>query len=52
MASSTKKTELIRKRHRRSCGKDRRHALQNKGSTPVFPIHPEKASSSDKSSQS
>jgi hypothetical protein len=41
MASSTAKTERIRKRHRRSCGKERRRVLRNQGSTPAFPIHPE-----------
>lgn len=43
MASSTKKTESIRKHHRRTCGKERRRILRNKGSTPVFPIHQDKS---------
>lgn len=39
MASDTKKTELIRKRHHRKGGKERKRLLNTKGSTPAFPIH-------------
>lgn len=39
MASSTKKSENIRKRHHRKCGKEARRTRRNKGSTPAFPIH-------------
>ncbi len=52
MASSTKKTESIRKHHRRTQGKERRRRLRNQGSTPVFPIHPETAATTQTSEQS
>lgn len=39
MASSTKKTENIRKAHARSRGKWNRRQRRAKGSTPAFPIH-------------
>jgi len=42
MASNTKKTDSIRKRKRTTQGKKRKKVM-SKMSTPVFPIHPEKA---------
>jgi hypothetical protein len=42
MASKTKKTEAKRKHKTRKVGLDRKKALAKNGSTPVFPIHPEK----------
>lgn len=39
MASKTQTTEYRRKIRRQNAGKARKHALENKGTTPVFPIH-------------
>jgi len=39
MSSATQKTEFCRKRRHNRAGKDRKHALQNHGTTPVFPVH-------------
>ena len=44
MASNTKKTESIRERKAAKRGRGRKRALANNGSTPKFPIHPEKDS--------
>lgn len=43
MASATKKTENKRQSKMRSNGKWNRRQRRNKGTTPVFPIHVEKA---------
>jgi hypothetical protein len=47
MASNSKKTESIRKRHRRTAGKERRRILRRDGSTPAFPIHVEESSTTE-----
>lgn len=39
MASNTKQTEYRRKLRRQNAGAARKRALENKGSTPAFPIH-------------
>lgn len=39
MASATAETEFRRHRRHKNMGKDRKHDLENKGTTPVFPIH-------------
>lgn len=39
MASSTKKTKLIRKTKKANKGKRRKKTLRNKGSTPKFAVH-------------
>jgi hypothetical protein len=39
MASNTQETEFKRKIRRKNAGRDRKNALANHGTTPVFPIH-------------
>ncbi len=39
MASKTAVTEYRRQTRRKNAGRDRKAALRNKGTTPVFPIH-------------
>lgn len=39
MASLTGRTKKIRARKASKAGRSRKRALQNKGSTPAFPIH-------------
>ncbi|MDP2309023.1 MAG: hypothetical protein Q8P18_23570 [Pseudomonadota bacterium] len=39
MASSTAQTEYRRKLRRKNAGVKARRARENKGTTPVFPIH-------------
>ncbi|MGB5192000.1 MAG: hypothetical protein WBN70_03400 [Polyangiales bacterium] len=41
--SDTSKTEAKRRRKAAAQGKDRKRKLEKQGSTPKFPIHPEKA---------
>ncbi len=47
--SDTSKTETRRKRRHDNFGKKRKKKLHKEGSTPVFPIHQDKAS--DKSAK-
>lgn len=42
--SITSKTETRRRRKAAKSGKDRKKNLEKKGTTPPFPVHPEKAS--------
>ena len=39
MASKTAVTWVKRERRHKNMGKERKAALRNKGSTPIFPIH-------------
>jgi hypothetical protein len=39
MASKTAVTEFRRHIRRKNAGADRKRKLENKGTTPVFPIH-------------
>ena len=39
MPSNTAVTEYRRKIRKQNAGRARRHALENKGTTPSFPIH-------------
>ena len=39
MASNTRQTKAIRKRHKQNQGKARKAKLRTQGTTPVFPIH-------------
>jgi len=41
--SDTSKTKARRRRKKASQGKDRKKTLEKRGTTPKFPIHPEKA---------
>jgi hypothetical protein len=43
MASNTTQTRTIRKKKLKKSGSKRKHANENKGSTPKFAIHPDKA---------
>lgn len=43
MASNTTKTESRRRRKRAKAGKDRKKQTAKEGSTPKFPVHPDKA---------
>lgn len=43
MVSDTAKTMRKRQRRQAKLGKDRKKALESKGTTPKFPIHPESA---------
>jgi hypothetical protein len=45
--SDTSKTEAKRRRKAAAQGKDRKRKLQKHGTTPKFPIHPDKAQSKD-----
>ena len=55
MASNTQQTEYRRKLRGKNAGKQRKHDLENKGTTTAFPIHtaeadanaPDQARSSD-----
>ena len=39
MASNTKQTKFRRNLRLKNAGRKRKNALENHGSTPVFPIH-------------
>ena len=39
MASNTQTTEYKRRLRKARMGKERRRALRNNGTTPVFPVH-------------
>jgi hypothetical protein len=41
--SDTSKTKARRRRKKAAQGKDRKKALEKRGTTPKFPIHPEEA---------
>ena len=45
--SDTSKTEAKRRRKAAAQGTDRKRKLQKHGTTPKFPIHPDKAQSKD-----
>ncbi len=42
--SDTSKTKARRRQKKTAQGKDRKKSLEKKGTTPKFPIHPEKSS--------
>lgn len=39
MASKTAETQYHRKIRNKNAGRARKNALENKGTTPVFPVH-------------
>jgi hypothetical protein len=42
VASNTHKLKIKRKQRIANAGKERKRQIRSKGSTPAFPIHPEK----------
>ena len=52
MPSNTAVTEYRRKIRRQNAGRARRHALENKGTTPVFPIHTPEADANAQNTKS
>jgi hypothetical protein len=52
MVSDTGKTESKRRRKQAAGGQDRKKALEKKGTTPKFPIHPQGPKGAGKPPQS
>ena len=50
MASSTKQTQNVRRAKMTKRGQSRKRPWRNKGTTPKFPIHPDKADSGSSAS--
>lgn len=47
MSSNTKQTEFRRKLRQKNAGRKRKNALENKGTTPVFPVHTPEADANE-----